>query len=120
MVSRTVLNTGFMFRRPARNSWSYVGSIEIPCESTPRRSVSTIMSAVVSACASDMPHARKTLASCSWIFFDATRIATLRGSMRPACSLDRRIGTRDESLRKRKAHRLRGLQVDHELEHRGL
>jgi hypothetical protein len=63
--SRTVLNTGFMLSRPARNSASYVGSIEMPCESTPRRSVSTMISAVVSACASDMPHARKTDASCS-------------------------------------------------------
>ena len=77
---RTVLKTGFMFRRPARNSASYVGSIEIPCESTPRRSVSTIICAVVSACASDMPQARNTLASCSWICFEGTRMVSLRNS----------------------------------------
>src|SRR5207247_1533341 len=67
-----------MLSRPARNSLSYVGSIEMPCESTPRRSVSTITSAVVSACASDMPHARNTDASCSWILFDGTRMAGLQ------------------------------------------
>jgi hypothetical protein len=62
--SRTVLKTGRMFSRPLRNSRSYVGSIEIPWESTPRRSVSTIISAVVAAWASDMDQARKTDSSC--------------------------------------------------------
>src|SRR5260370_41856836 len=48
--------------------------MEIPWESTPRRSVSTIISAVVSACASDMPQARNTDTSWLWIFCDGTRI----------------------------------------------
>src|SRR5213594_1456528 len=44
-----------MLSRPLRNPLSYVGSIEMPWESTPRRSVSTITSAVVVAWGSDMP-----------------------------------------------------------------
>src|SRR5262245_16915114 len=47
----------------------------MPCESTPRRSVSTIISAVVSAWASDMPQARRTEASWLLIRDDATRMA---------------------------------------------
>src|SRR5262249_19705102 len=58
--SRTVLKAGVRFRRPARCSRSYVGSMEMPWESTPRRSVSTIMSAVVWACGALMPQAAST------------------------------------------------------------
>src|SRR5437773_6031763 len=46
----------------------------MPCESTPRRSVSSIISAVVSAWASDMPQARRTDTSCWRICFGGTRI----------------------------------------------
>ena len=72
--SRSVFQTGRMFSRPARNSLSYVGSIEMPWESTPRRSVSTITAAVVAACASDMPQARRTLTICAWIREAGTRV----------------------------------------------
>src|SRR5437588_554162 len=44
----------------------------MPWESTPRRSVSSIISAVVSACASDMSQARRTDTSCSRICLAGT------------------------------------------------
>src|SRR5437870_5741838 len=93
--SRRVLNCGRMLRRPARNSRSYVGSIETPCESTPRRSVSSIIAAVVSACASLMPHARSTLTS--WLRMRSAGTRTLHGRAGRAGRLqeidaDRRVG----------------------------
>src|SRR4029453_18277492 len=64
-----------MLSRPLRNSLSYVGSMEMPCESTPRRSVSAIMRAVVAACSSDMPQARNTPVRWPLIFSAGTRIS---------------------------------------------
>src|SRR5215510_3320313 len=49
--------------------------MEMPWESTPRRSVSSIISAVVSACPSDMPQARRTDTSCWRICAAGTRMA---------------------------------------------
>src|ERR1043166_7843364 len=54
--------------------------MEMPWESTPRRSVSSIIAAVVSAWASLMPHARSTPASCARMRSAGTR------------TLDRRAG----------------------------
>src|SRR6266850_812418 len=67
----------------------------MPCESTPRRSVSSIMAAVVVACASLMPHARSTPTSCSRMRSAGTR--TLHGRAGGARRLrevdaDRRVG----------------------------
>src|SRR5438552_12980623 len=45
----------------------------MPWESTPRRSVSSIIAAVVSAWASLIPHARSTLTSCARMRSAATR-----------------------------------------------
>src|SRR5262245_32513690 len=73
--SFTAFHIGRMLSRPLRNSLSYVGSIEMPCESTPRRSVSAIMSAVVLACSSDMPQARNTVVRWPLIFSAGTRIS---------------------------------------------
>src|SRR5574342_1405676 len=46
----------------------------MPCESTPRRSVSTIISAVVAAWAWDIPHAVNTDSSCCRIWRAGTRM----------------------------------------------
>src|SRR3989442_10289387 len=73
--------------------------METPWESTPRRSVSTIISAVVSACAGDIPQARNTDTSCSRISVEGTRMAWLRGGV---CSLRGRAvngkGGRDDPV----------------------
>src|ERR671924_355278 len=67
----------------------------MPCESTPRRSVSSIMAAVVSAWAALMPHAPRTLTSCSRMRSAGTRTLD-DGAGRPGrlreVDADRRVG----------------------------